>query len=230
MKGGRDSSKTEAYGESWNIYLISSIKVLSLCIKVLPSSCIKAPFSKSNTYTRDPTINNNNQGAQPELHRVVNKREWFEEGEGVQYLLPSTVSYSHSLQLVFICELIQVDTQMRCRRRDESEMHWWSIQHVSLTQAIEAWIHEQEFIVCIAIMSCIFKIFMHIFYLLQMQPLRQFQQKHVLFHHLSSAHKLHRQPQRDMDLTHQMLLLFILPSYGYHINEEALWKRSNFFS
>jgi len=37
---------------------------------------------------------------------------------------------------------------------------------------------------------------------------------------------LHLQPQKDVDLAHQKLLLYIVPSYGYHINEEALWKDS----
>jgi len=33
---------------------------------------------------------------------------------------------------------------------------------------------------------------------------------------------LHLQQQRGVDLTHRKLLLYIVPSYDYHINEEAL--------
>ena len=39
---------------------------------------------------------------------------------------------------------------------------------------------------------------------------------------MKTTYMLHLQQQRDVDLAHQKLLLYIGPSYGYHINEEAL--------
>ena len=39
---------------------------------------------------------------------------------------------------------------------------------------------------------------------------------------MKTTYMLHLQQQRDVDLARQKLLLYIGPSYGYHINEGAL--------
>ena len=36
------------------------------------------------------------------------------------------------------------------------------------------------------------------------------------------THMLHLQQQKDVDLAHQNLLLYIVPSYDYDINDKAL--------